>query len=287
MTLAGRGTTWVREVGTGRPGAPALLLLHGLTATAALNWGPSFEALGREFRTIALDHRGHGRGIRPSSLRGFRLEDCADDVIALADELGIDQLVAVGYSMGGPIAQLTWRRHPDRVAGLVLCATSRNFGRISQPALRLAMSGGVFGAAAAVRSMPRPVRRQIGMASMTWRRRALGLPDWVLQEVGRNDPAAVLEAVRALQRFDSSPWIGEVDVPAAVVMTTRDRLVPPERQQRLADSIPGASVWPVDGDHGVCAVEPRRFVPVLLKACRSVTSLVPTQRARQPVGEEH
>src|SRR5665213_2123109 len=89
ITLPGRGTAWVRDSkAQSAPGTPALILLHGLTATAALNWAPSFGALGREFRTVALDQRGHGRGITPSRFRGFRLEDCADDVIALADELG-------------------------------------------------------------------------------------------------------------------------------------------------------------------------------------------------------
>ena len=41
----------------------------------------------------------------------FRLDDCADDVVALADELAIDRFVPVGYSMGGPIAQLIWKQH--------------------------------------------------------------------------------------------------------------------------------------------------------------------------------
>ena len=54
----------------------------------------------------------------------FRLADCADDAAALLDVLGIDQAIVVGYSMGGPIAQLLWHRHPEKVAGLVLCATS-------------------------------------------------------------------------------------------------------------------------------------------------------------------
>ena len=53
----------------------------------------------------------------------FRLEDCADDVVALADELGVRSFIPVGYSMGGPIAQLVWKRHPSRVEGMVLCAT--------------------------------------------------------------------------------------------------------------------------------------------------------------------
>lgn len=254
----------MREVGVGEQ---SVILLHGLTATAALNWGPSFGPLSQRFRTIALDHRGHGRGIRPSAIRGFHLSDCADDVIALADVLGLDQVILAGYSMGGPIAQLAWKRHPDRIAGLVLCATARNFGGTSRTALRLAMTGGVTGAAAALRTMPPPMRRQLATVGMVWRRRALGVPEWALEELGRNDPAAVLEAVRALQRFDSRPWIGEVDVPTAVVVTTLDRVVPPERQRRMAAAIPGASVWPVEGDHAVCVMAPRRFVPALVDAC--------------------
>src|SRR4051794_41166201 len=105
VVLPGRGTTFVREA-MGPPGAPTLILLHGLGATAALNWFPVFELLSEHFHVVALDHRGHGRGIRPT--RRFRLADCADDVVALADQLGIDTFIPVGYSMGGPIAQLIW-----------------------------------------------------------------------------------------------------------------------------------------------------------------------------------
>jgi 3-oxoadipate enol-lactonase len=124
MELPGRGTTFVRHV-EGPPGAPTLVLLHGWTATADLNWFTTYHPLGRQYRVIAIDHRGHGRGIR--SKKAFRLEDCADDAVAVCDVLGIERFVPVGYSMGGPIAQLIWRQHPERVAGLVLCATSGYF----------------------------------------------------------------------------------------------------------------------------------------------------------------
>jgi len=250
--------------------------------TAALNWVTTFAPLGRHFRVVALDHRGHGRGIRPLPLRGFRLEDCADDVVALADALGVESILPVGYSMGGPVAQLTWQRHPDRVAGLVLCATSRNFGSSARPpAAQLAMTGGAAGAAAALRTIPPPVRRQLAWLGVGWRRRALGLPEWALAEVARNDPAAVLEGFRALQRFNSAPWVGDVDVPTAVVVTTGDRVVPPDRQRKLAAAIPGSSVWPVEGDHAACVDAADRFVPTLVDACRWVESRA---RARARVG---
>jgi pimeloyl-ACP methyl ester carboxylesterase len=126
VELPVRGTTFVREV-DGPRGAPTLVLLHGLGATAGLNWFQCFRPLGRRFRVVAMDVRGHGRGIVVVGRR-FRLADCADDAAALASALGIERFVAVGYSMGGPIAKLLWRRHPARVSGLVLCATAPRFG---------------------------------------------------------------------------------------------------------------------------------------------------------------
>ena len=124
LWLDGRGRTFVREL-AGPAGAPTLVLLHGWTATADLNWWTSYGPLAEHFHVVAIDHRGHGRGLR--SPEPFRLEQCADDVAALAAALGRNRIVPVGYSMGGPIAQLVWRRHRDLVDGLVLCATSATF----------------------------------------------------------------------------------------------------------------------------------------------------------------
>ena len=126
IELAGRGTTFARIV-DGPAGAPTVVLLHGWIASGGLNWFTAFGPLSQRYRVIAPDIRGHGRGIR--SRRRFRLADCADDVAALLDQLGAEPAIVVGYSMGGPIAQLLWRRHPDQVAGLVLCATSYRFVR--------------------------------------------------------------------------------------------------------------------------------------------------------------
>lgn len=83
------------------------MLIHGPTFTADLNWAKVFAPLSRHFRVIAADLRGHGDGIRIGPR--FRLEDCADDVAALAGTLGIDRFVAVSYSMGGMVAQLLYR----------------------------------------------------------------------------------------------------------------------------------------------------------------------------------
>jgi hypothetical protein len=101
VEIPGRGRMSIRQV-RGPEGAPTLVLLHGLAATGRLNWFTALPALAERYHVLVVDHRGHGRGIRT---RHFRLADCADDVIALADVLAIESLVAVGYSMGGPHRQ--------------------------------------------------------------------------------------------------------------------------------------------------------------------------------------
>jgi len=263
VDLPGRGTTYIREA-SGPPGAQTVVLLHGLGATGGLNWLWCFQPLSTRYRVVAIDHRGHGHGIRT---RRFRLADCADDVAALAELLGVPRFTAVGYSMGGPIAQLTWHRHRSMVDGLVLCATSRNF---SGPRQRGLTSMLPF-ITAAMRTTPSAARRAV--MSRILERRMIDIParDWVMDELRSGDPAAIAEAAGAIGRFSSREWIGEVDVPTAVVVTDRDRLVPPQRQLRLAESIPGAQVVPVAGDHGVCVNDPAVFVPALLRACELVT----------------
>ncbi|HVM09387.1 MAG TPA: alpha/beta fold hydrolase, partial [Acidimicrobiales bacterium] len=264
VDLPRRGRTFARVAPGPGPAAPTVLLLHGWTATADLNWFPSYQPLSRSFRVVALDHRGHGRGIR--SRRPFRLEDCADDAAAVLDHFGVERAIPVGYSMGGPIAQLMWKRHRHRVDGLVLCATSRNFGR---SAGERAMFASLLGLSVGARVTPGVVRRQV--ADRIFERRLTNTPlgPWASNELRRHDPATILQAGWAIGSYSSAEWIGDVDVPTSVVVTMQDSVVHPSRQIKLAEAIPGAQVFPVAGDHAVCVANPHRFVPALVDACRS------------------
>jgi 3-oxoadipate enol-lactonase len=266
VSVRGRGRFFVRDV-AGPPGAPALFLLHGWTATADLNWFPVFGALGEHYRVVAFDHRGHGRGLR--SRRRFRLVDCADDVVAVADALGIDRLVPVGYSMGGPIATLVWHRHPGRVQGLVLCATACRFGTSRLVRAQLAMFGP---AAVSARMLPRRVAQPLYNRMIWSRTRDSGLRPWVVQEILSGEPRLVLEAGAALRRFDSRRWIGEIDVPTAVVVVDGDEIVPTADQDEMATALPNAHVVHIEGGHDVCVRHPRRFTRAVLAACLSATT---------------
>ena len=260
LDLPRRGTTFIREL-PGPSDAPTLLLLHGWVATGGLNWFQAFDALGEHFRVIAPDLRGHGHGIR--SRRIFRLADCADDCAATLVELGTGPVIAVGYSMGGPVAQLLWKRHRDLVSGLVLCATSAGF--IPNRRARLSYQSAMLAAAGAARvatlSRAIPAVPAFGVRSSR-------MPAWIADEMRRHDWRNIVEAGHSISTYHAGRWLGEIDVPTAVLCTTRDHAVRPELQLALADTIPGATVHPIDDGHLACAQS--TFAPVLISACTSV-----------------
>lgn len=274
IELPGRGTTFVRGV-KGPAGAPTVVLLHGWMVTAAVNWLTVYRPLAEHFNVVSLDHRGHGRGIR--SRRAFRLQDCADDAVALADVLGIDQFVAAGYSMGGPIAQLTWHRHRDRVTGLVLGATfARSPGASGQR--RMMRSLGV--AAAGVRLLPR--HRQLEMfrsaAAQVSNSDAGAFPPWLASEIRSSDVPTVLQAGSAIAGFDSREWIGGVDVGVSVIITERDAVVPPLVQHQLVAKLPAQTfVTSLSMDHDGVIRSPKLFADAFVNSVRRA-ALIPSSR---------
>ena len=264
IQLDGRGSTFVRQV-DGPPGAPVLLLLHGVAATADLNWFACFDELRGSFRVLAPDLRGHGRGVRATK---FDLEQCVDDVAALIDALDLDPVIAVGYSMGGFVAQLLWHRHRKLVSGLVLCATATkvdgNRHWLTYQTLAVATT--------TLRFLPRALHPNADLIAD----RLFGpigdpsLRNWARREMRRNDLGTVFSAMEAVVRFSSTDWVSAIDVPTAVLVPESDRVVPVEHQLELASAIPAASLYMVEGDHGVCVTAPAAFAPVLATACRDV-----------------
>jgi pimeloyl-ACP methyl ester carboxylesterase len=246
-------------------GARTLVLIHGLACTAELNWGKVLPLLAADFRVIALDLRGHGDGMSPCFR--FRLEECADDIAALARALGVGRFVAVGYSMGGMIAQLVYRRHAPLVSGLVLCATAGNpLGSRAQQLAALALP------AAAMQWNPilRLASAEVLGLTLLGPISDPATARWARGQLRRTTLVNAVSAIQAVCNFSSDGWIGQVAVPAAVVVTTRDRVVPVSRQLELARAIPGASVHEVAADHGVCITAPHLFAQAILEACWSV-----------------
>ena len=103
--------------GTGEP----VILIHGLLASARLNWGwpGTIAELAKNHRVIALDCRGHGASDKPVSEDQYGVK-MVDDVVRLMDHLSIKRADIVGYSMGGAITMKLMVLHPERVRSAVV-----------------------------------------------------------------------------------------------------------------------------------------------------------------------
>ena len=129
--------------------------------------------------------------------------------------------------MGGPVAQLLWRRHPELVSGLVLCATSYRF--VAGTRERLIFSSAMATAVGTTRAgdwvdphaRPRGARRSRAPRPA----RPTNLRAWAAGEMRRHDMVKVMEAGQAIGSYNARRWIGEVDVPTTVLVTTDDRAI--------------------------------------------------------------
>jgi 3-oxoadipate enol-lactonase len=187
-------------------------------------------------------------------------------------KLGVAPVTAVGYSMGGPIAELMARDHRDTVRALVACATAPDWTEKymrrlwkTMGALRLLLN-----------TFP----------TSAWRgalRYGGGLKDnptttWIAAELSRGSSRDIAEAGRELGRYDARPWLGALDIPAAVVVTARDRSVPPRKQRELAERL-GATRLEDQGDHDSVVERGAEFAAVLLEALAAVSEKSPARAA--------
>jgi pimeloyl-ACP methyl ester carboxylesterase len=219
---------------------------------------------------VVFDQRWHGQGIHSGR---FSLRDCADDAAAVIDLLGLDPVIVAGYSMGSVVAQRVWRQHPDKVSGLVLCATTDRFR--STPSER-AFHQGLETAMHGLRGLSRwrSVRAAArGTARVLDPERA-DIHDWALSELRKTSPWAVGQAVAALGRHHSTPWLGSIDVPTGVLVTSRDRVIPASRQRGLAARIPAATAHEVPVGHAGCVLEADAFLPGLLQTVAATAARV-------------
>lgn len=238
-----------------------LVLLHGWGGTGDAHFFTSYPLLAARASLVVLDHQEHGRGLRAPGT--FELARCADDAAAVLRALGTGPAVAVGYSMGGPIAMLLRRRHPGSVSGMVLVATALEWsgtrrerarwriGRVASP---------VVEALASPRSIRRAARRWID-GDPEWSRCA----GWLGDELCTTDMSQMPVVGRALAAHDARPWADEVAGSCAVVVTLRDRMVPPRKQRALAEALHAPTI-DVDAGHLGAWRAPERFAAALATA---------------------
>jgi 3-oxoadipate enol-lactonase len=216
---------------------------------------------------IALDNRGAGRSDKPFG--HYSLEQMADDAIAVLDHVGVDTAHVVGASMGGAISQIVALKHPERVSSLTLaCTACRNHDWRRELLTGWATHASERGMGAMTREAARWV---IGPRSF---RRLLPAFGWLGPlAMGRSSHAFVAQ-VRAILATDETmaDRLGEITIPALVMVGNQDILTPRGDSEEIADRLPNAELVVISGAaHGFMVEHATTFNRVLLEFLGRVT----------------
>jgi 3-oxoadipate enol-lactonase len=217
------------DVGTGLP----MLLVHAFPLNRTM-WAPQVSALVERCRCIAADFRGFGdSSVRPP----YSLEQYADDLAHLLDQLHVDKVVVVGCSMGGYAAFAFWRRHRNRVRALVLADTragadsDKALGR-RRELIEVARAEG----ATAVANL-----QIAGMVGKTTREKQPDTYDAVHRMIAQAPVEGIVGALEAMMlRADSTALLSTIDVPTLIVVGDEDALTPVKEARAMHERIAGS-----------------------------------------------
>ena len=270
----------------GDPSHPAVVLLQGLGLSSRF-WFDIPELLAQDPHqprfVLAVDNRGTGKSEKPR--RVWTMGTMADDVVAVLDHAGVEAAFVVGISMGGMIAQHVALRHPTRVRGLVLFATTSGFlmGALPEPAALGRLLSLPFGGRRAAKNLSRLL-----LPESKWHRAGEIFRDW--PNAMRDDPTS--PGTFAAHLFAASTHfvtgrLRRIACPVVVVAGADDALIPLRNAQVLAKKIPRAELEVVaETGHAVFAEDRdlvRRMVTRLEKSNKRASKPPP----EPPKSPEH
>lgn len=267
-----------------RGSGPPLVLLIGYRL-AADAWPDQFiDSLAERFTVVAIDNRGTGGSDKP--VEGYGLPNMADDVVAVLDSLGIAKAHALGYSMGGGIAQELACRHPGRIMGLVLCATlCGGATTIRSPLSTLRILRDLDG------RQPEEVGRRMWQVTYSsdylsaHRDRA---ERQLQREIRQPTPlhAADLQ-FQALSELDTSSRLPNLRVPTLVMTGDLDQIVLPHNSTVLVGLIPDSVLRIVHGcGHRLMWEKPEKCARIVADFLEDSAGTPPWPREAFPLPQE-
>ncbi len=239
-------------------GGPRAVLIQGLGLSSRFWFDvPDRLAAGRNpWHVLAPDHRGVGRSDRP--LGPYFMQTMADDVAAVLDHARVDRAYVVGISLGGMVAQHVAIRHPSRVAGLVLLATTAGFPYVRLPNplvlarfLSLPMTGQLR------RNHVAPAFARLLLSKTDVARAGTLLAEWPAALQMEPTSLGVFAAhFGAILAHSAWPGLRRIACPTVIVSGDDDVLLPAENSRVLARLIPGSHLEIVPGGHILHANDP-------------------------------
>lgn len=232
-----------------RGAGPPVLLVHGFSVSAGINWAAPgiLDSLAVRYTVIAPDLRGHGSSDKPRepSAYGMRF---VEDLVGLLDHLGVERAHVVGYSMGGAITLRLLASHPDRVASAVIGGAGWRPAEAGPPPALLEWLPRLDAAARGEMTVSDALGASVGTEWGPELRAALD----------RNDPVALGAVIRGGTGLSvAEAELRSNRVPVLAVVGEQDELVGTD-VERLAGMWPDLQVVRIPGaDHFSVLGDPR------------------------------
>jgi 3-oxoadipate enol-lactonase len=229
-----------------------LIFVHGVGSTGAI-WEDQMREFSGERRCFAIELRGNGAHPDPVDVATITREGFTDDVLACADDEGLDCFAIVGCSLGGVVAFELWRRARKRVAAMVLADSFAKYpdGQLYADGVKAAvLEAGDMRAFAHARAAK------------------LGLPPHRLkvtvEQMACKSVEAYLASTQATWTGDYRRLLPTIDVPVLVCCGERDMVTPLALSEEIAAAIPGAQLHVIpDAGHVSNADNPAGFNAML------------------------
>lgn len=219
--------------------APVLVFSNSLGANLSM-WEPQIAPLGKQFRVLRYDTRGHGQSaVTPGP---YSIEQLAGDILELLDALQLDRVHFCGLSMGGQTGMSIALKAPSRLHKLILCNTAAKIGSPEMWNTRIEQvrKGGMKSISSAVieRWLSKEHRAKYPEVAATTQR--------MLESANPDGYVANCAAVRD---FDARETIGKIRVPTLVIAGTKDAATTPADGRYITQRIPGARSTELNAAH--------------------------------------
>ena len=236
---------------------PGLILSHSLGCNLGM-WAPQIPDFLEHFQVLRYDTRGHGAS--DVSVDDTTIELLGQDVLGLADSLGISKFAFCGISMGGAIGQWLAAKHPQPLTALVLANSSPRFDAAALEARRQAvLKNGINSVADAV------LGRFFSPATLAESPHAASVRDVLL----KTDPRGYAACCAALRDFDQTQSLREIKTPTLVIGGNSDASTPWNAHGAvLARDIAGAKAVRIESAHLSNIEQPQVFTAAVLDFVR-------------------
>jgi pimeloyl-ACP methyl ester carboxylesterase len=233
--------------GQGKP----LIFCYGLVCSS-LHWTYQIEHFSRNYQTIWFDYRGHQNSDAPQDLSTLTVENIAHDLELLLAELGIDEAVFLGHSMGVNVVLDLYKRAPEKVIGMVLAN-----GTAKRPLENLFRHNAFQTLFDLLR---KAYDKSPELVSLVWKLQK-GNPltrslitlggfnphltpqediELYVDQVADMDPAVMVNLIGDYGKYDATSWLHRMKAPALLIAGEKDHITPLDQQELMAQLMPDA-----------------------------------------------